>query len=570
MINGIKNWFRRNILFIFPNNQKVVESQAKPSQSNLNKTYLIDATRPELTIESAIPTNTYLPMTASGESGGGYPLGTSQQQAAGLKQIVNEALVYMSSKTSKKITKWASTTNLNLQARAGRDINAYYDRKALRFFYFPDASRKKTVYACDSRVVVSHEFGHAFLDIIRPDLWNIMADEVWAFHEAFADIVAVLNNLQYQQIIDVALKQTDDLKKSNVLTKFAVDMGIGLYNITGGSGGELKDCLRDLSIKFEYVNPSSLPKDGPDNILINESHSFSRVFSGMFYKILIDVANFYVSSEKLTLKSALVKARDIMTLNIINATIAAPANPRFFKSVCQEMLTYDKKTGGKLQTILYKNFVSWKILDPAIKILNQISYAEFIKNLNSNFEYADHGSIKVLKVGTTKTIKLSEYHGILAQSMNPLMTAEIEVASQSSYYFDENFILQDAIETSDSEAMDSALNCLNIIQRKNLLGDTDKSQFELVENKLLRTKIASCGCNKPNYCIPGSPEYQKPWKPKNNAGCVKCHNKNCQPRSCDCENPSPPAPPKLGCYTSIKSCNKSAITVGSRISRKVC
>lgn len=570
MLNGIKNWFRRNLPFIFPHDDKAVEAQATQTKSNINKTYLIDATCPSLLIESPIPTTTILPMTSIGESGGGFPLGSSQQQAAGLKQIVNDALVFMSGKTSRKITKWASTSNLSLQARAGRDINAYYDRKSLKFFYFPDTIRQKTVYACDSRVVVAHEFGHAFLDILRPDLWNIMADEVWAYHEAFADIVALLNNLQYPAIIDLAIKQTDDLKKSNIMTKFASDMGIGLYNLTGGKSGELKDCLRDLSIKFTYANPSTLPKDGPDNVLINESHSFSRVFSGMFYNILMDVANYYIINEKLAKKAALVKARDTMALNIINATIAAPANPRFYKSICQEMLAYDKRNGSKFQNILYNNFVSWKIFDSSIKILNQISYAEFIKNINSKFEYEDHGAIKVLKVGSIKTIKLSDSHGVLALSMNPLMSADIEVASQSTYYFDENFILQDAIETSDAEIMESALNCLNLIQNKNLLGNTDKAHFELVDNKIIRTKIAACGCNKPNYCIPGAPEYQKPWKPKNNAGCVKCHNKNCLPRPCDCQSPTPPTPPKLGCYTSIKSCNKSAITVGNRISRKVC
>jgi len=571
MLNGIMNWFRRNIPFVFPHDEQIVEKQGLPAaKSNLNKTYLVDATMPTFVVEAPIPTTTALPMTATGEMGGGYALGSSQQQAAGLKQIVNAALLYMSGKTPKKITKWAATSNLLLQARAGRDINAYYDRTGLKFFYFPDGYRKKTVYACDSRVVVSHEFGHAFLDILRPDLWNVMSDECWAYHEAFADIIALLNNLQYESIIDAAIKETSDLNKSNILTRFAVDMGIGLYNLTGGKDGELSNCLRDLTIRFDYANPSSLPKDGRDDQLINESHSFSRVFSGMFYNILIQVANYYITNEKLAPKAALIKSRDTMASYIINASMTAPVNPRFYKAVCQEMLTFDKKNGGKFQTLLFNTFVSWKILDPAIKILSNITYADVIKNVKSEFDYEDHGTIKVLRLGSKKTIKLSDSHGVLAMSYNPLMEAEIEVAYQSAYYFDENLILQDVNETSDTEIIESAMNCINLIQAKNLLGNTDRSQFELVEGKLLRTKIAACGCNKPNYCIPGSPEYQKPWKPKNNAGCVKCRNKNCEPRPCNCETPTPPTPPKLGCYTAVKSCNYSAITVGSRISRKVC
>lgn len=570
MLQGILNWFRQNTRFIF-DNDPLIDSQAIPTtKTNLNKTYLIDASAPSLIIEKLMPTSTALPMTSQGESGGGYALGTSQQQAAGLKQIVNEALVYMMAKSPKKIAKWAATSNISLVSRAGTDINAFYDRKALKFFYFTDKVRKKTVFACDSRTVVSHEFGHALLDILRPDLWNLVSDEIWAFHEAFGDMVAMINSLQYEALIDEATKETTDLTKSSVLTRLAADMGIGLYGLTGGKSGELKNCLRDISQKFQYVSPSSLPSDGRDDQIVNEPHSFSRVFSSMFWYILVQVANSYILVDKLAPKSALVKARDTMSVYLLVAVSNASANNKFFRSVCQEIMIADKKAGGRFQNLFMSIFVEWKMYESPIKMLSKLTYDDVIKNIDQDFEYQDHGTIKALHVGSSKTIKLSDSVGVASLAMNPLFSAEIEVAAKSSYYFDENMILQEAIESTEAEILQSATNCLNLIDKKNWLGESDKAQFELVDGKLQRTKIAACGCNKPNYCIPGSPEYQKPWKPKNNAGCIKCRNKNCLPKSCDCTSPTPPAPPKTGCYTTSSTCKTTSIRVGNKTSRKVC
>ena len=570
MIKGLINWISKKTEFLFPK-PPAKEPVAKPTlNKNTNQTYLIDASSPTLIVENPVPLTTLLPMRSTGEAGGGYPLGSLQQQAMGLKQIVNEALLYMNSKSPKKITKWAATSNLSLVSRAGTDINAYYDRSGLKFFYFPDNIRHRTVYAADSRTVVSHEFGHALLDTLRPDLWNVVSDEVWAYHESFGDMVAILNNLQYPALIDAALAENGgDLTKSNKVTKLAVDMGIGLYNVTGGTNGELSNCLRDAIVRFNYVAPSSLPKNGRDDQLINESHSFSRVFTSMFYNLLIQIANVY-KSEGQTPKNAIIKARDVMTSYLLTASIRAAINPKFFKSVCQELLLADKAAGGKFQTIMNNTFLSWKLISNPIKMLSKVTYEDVVKDMNDDFEYTDLGEVKILRITKPNTMKLSNMHGIVAMTNNPLLSAEIEVASQSTYYFDKDMILQDSDETSEKEIIESAMNCIEIIQQRNLLGDHDKAQFHMVDGKLLRNKIASCGCNKPNYCIPGSPEYQKPWKPKNNAGCVKCRKSNCDPLPCDCANPAPPESPKVGCYTSVKTCNATGYKVGSKISRKVC
>lgn len=567
MIKGLINWLsgKKDQLV---QGLKITPPKAAPKPVvTTNKTYLVDATEPLYVINEPIPTSNTLPMRAIGETTGGQTLGSIPQQALALRQVVNDALAYMKSKSPKTITKWAATSALNLYPRAGQDINAYYDRSSLKFFYFTDTVRKKNIFACDSRSVVTHEFGHAFLDIIRPDLWSLAAPEVWAFHEAFGDITALISSLQFPQLIDKAIADTgSDLTKSNVLTRLAIDMGIGLYNLTNGADGELSNCLRDLSIKFQYAKPETLPRSGPDNVLINESHSFSRVFSSMFYDLLIRMMKQNITAGQ-NAKTALINARDTITSYFLQASVRAAASTRFFKSVCQEMLLSDQRNANKYQQIMTQCFADSKITTTPIAMLRTMSLEDVLNNIKGDYEIDDEDMI-VVRTTSSKTIKLVDEAGIMALNDNPLLSVEVEVAAQSAYYFTNEGQLEHVEETPHTEVVAAALDCLNQLNTKNLVGHHDKALFEVIDNKLVRRQIA-CGCNKPNYCIPGSPEYQKPWKPKNNSGCVKC-GKGCEPRPCDCAPTPMPTPPKLGCYTKVNTGGISKYTVGSSISRKVC
>ena len=571
MLKGLINWFQKTREYIFPTID-TVEAQAQPVAPKpvvkTNKTYYIDPTAPTFLLTANMPATTALPMRGIGEGGGGYALGTPQQQADGLKQMVNDALIFMKSKCPSAITKWRGTSTLTLYPRAGQDLNAYYDRSSLKFFYFPDSTLKKNIYAADSRTVVTHEFGHAFLDILRPDFWSAQASEVWAYHEAFGDMTAFLNNLQYDALIQRALTETSgNLSNSNSLTKLAREMGVGLHNLAQGEYGELPDCLRDLSIEFKYVVPETLPNDGLDNVLINEPHSFSRVFSSMFYKLFVAVANDNVTKGAAPLV-AIKSARDVLANYLIQATIKAPLTTRLFKAICQEMLIADQKNGSRYQSIMNSIFASSKILTPTVKLLSDIKLDSVLKNITSDYMLEDDGEIKVIRVPVIKTLCIGRKMGVVALNNNPLLDAEIEIAAQAAYYFDKNGSLIEASEATQSEIINAAYECLNIINNKNLASGDDKALFEIKDGKLVRKQIV-CTCNKPNYCIPGAPEYQKPWKPKNNSGCVACKSK-CDPKPCDCAQPAPPVPPKIGCYTKINKQGPTSYKFGQSISRKVC
>ncbi len=106
------------------------------------------------------------------------------------------------------ITAWSETYNLVAIPLAGNQLNAYYDRSSLRFFWGQDPKTKVTIYACDAVGIVAHELGHAILDAMRPDLWNTAVLEFFAFHEAFGDIMATASVLQHDEVINQMFKET--------------------------------------------------------------------------------------------------------------------------------------------------------------------------------------------------------------------------------------------------------------------------------------------------------------------------------------------------------------------------
>jgi hypothetical protein len=573
MFKGIMDWFKKKSEEVTAQALVVVRPKPRPAPRPTDpntKTYLNDPTTPSLMINQLEPAETRLGMRAMGEGGGGYPLGSLQQQALALKLMVNDALIYMAGKSPKPIVQWAAVQSLMLMPRAGKDINAYYDRSSLRFFYFGDHIAMKNVFACEARPVVVHEFGHAFLDILRPDWWSVQGGEVWAFHEAFGDITATLNALQYDALIDAAIAETGgDLMKSNVLTRLAAEMGIGLYHITNGKNGELPNCLRDLSQVFKYVEPEKLPAQGRDNVLLSESHSFSRVFTGMFWELLVKIAAFH-TAQGMAQKDALKLSRDVLAHYLLAAVVNAPTTLRLFDAIARQMLHEDQAGGGKYQAIMQQVFTDRNIIRQQVMLLADVDMDSVLKDMKEPHEVQVHGDAKIVRTLSTKTMKLADKLGPLtALDDNPLFALEITVPCQTAYYFDADNNLTGVVEPHEDEIVDAAYNCLKFLHEGDLVGTHGTALFENKYGKLVRKQII-CTCARPNYCDPNAPEYNKPWKPANNSGCVKCHNGKCKPQSCDCNPPETPSAPKTGCFAVVKAGGRTTYKYGSSASRKVC
>jgi hypothetical protein len=102
--------------------------------------------------------------------------------------------------------------------RAFAEANAYYDREqhALLFGFFPDprqehgTGKQHELFTCLSHDVVAHETTHAILDGLRPRFQEPGLPDQLAFHEAFADIVALLSVFSLSDVVTQSLGRAED------------------------------------------------------------------------------------------------------------------------------------------------------------------------------------------------------------------------------------------------------------------------------------------------------------------------------------------------------------------------
>jgi hypothetical protein len=99
---------------------------------------------------------------------------------------------------------------LRIYPHALREANAYYspDKVALLFGYFnaDDSNTGEqlpggTVFSCLSQDIVAHETTHALLDGMHRKFVNATNPDVLAFHEGFADVVALLQHFTFPEIL---------------------------------------------------------------------------------------------------------------------------------------------------------------------------------------------------------------------------------------------------------------------------------------------------------------------------------------------------------------------------------
>jgi hypothetical protein len=125
--------------------------------------------------------------------------------------------------------------HLRIYPHALREANAYYSpvKKALLFGYFPASVTDPgenlpggMVFACLSHDVVAHETTHALLDGLHPRFIEPTNWDIWALHEAFADIVALFQHFTYPEVLRHQIARTrGDLETQNLLAELAHQFG---------------------------------------------------------------------------------------------------------------------------------------------------------------------------------------------------------------------------------------------------------------------------------------------------------------------------------------------------------
>jgi hypothetical protein len=117
---------------------------------------------------------------------------------------------------------------LKIAPHAFAGAHAFYSRfnQALMFGYFPSRlskDQKDKVFTCLSHDVIAHETTHAILDGLRERYMEPSSPDQAAFHESFADIVALLSVFSIREFVEKALETIKDKDDEALKNRALVD-----------------------------------------------------------------------------------------------------------------------------------------------------------------------------------------------------------------------------------------------------------------------------------------------------------------------------------------------------------
>ena len=165
---------------------------------------------------------------------------------------------------------------LRIYPHAFREANAYYSPQkiALLFGYFSSTPVDETlhmpdslVFTCLSHDIIAHETTHAILDSINIFYNEPTNPDMLAFHEAFADIVALFQHFTFPEVLKHQIAKTKgDLGSQNLLGELAQQFGTAI-----GSYGSLRDAIGEMDPTTKSWKPKAPNPD--DYRTIKEPHA---------------------------------------------------------------------------------------------------------------------------------------------------------------------------------------------------------------------------------------------------------------------------------------------------------
>lgn len=147
------------------------------------------------------------------------------------------------------------------------DANAFYSRgdEGLVFGYFPGRGNK-TIYTCLSHDIVVHETTHALLDALRERYMDPSTPDQAAFHEGYADVIALLSVFSQVELVMELLKK--DAKGSAGLTDKQIEAvalrKTALFGLAEQMGDELNAVRGDALRRSAELTPGKYWIDDPE------------------------------------------------------------------------------------------------------------------------------------------------------------------------------------------------------------------------------------------------------------------------------------------------------------------
>ncbi|MEP7011605.1 MAG: S8 family serine peptidase [Acidobacteriota bacterium] len=164
--------------------------------------------------------------------------------------------------------------HLRLYPHAMRDQNAYYSpqKRAILFGYFPAGDTDPgaeypggVIFTCLAHDIVAHETTHAILDGMHAYFIEATNPDVLAFHEAFADIVALFQRFTYPELLRNQIARVRGrLDAGSLMTQLALQFGaaIGRHQPLRDALGHVVRQARRKREDLWHDRPDEPPMDG--------------------------------------------------------------------------------------------------------------------------------------------------------------------------------------------------------------------------------------------------------------------------------------------------------------------
>ena len=208
--------------------------------------------------------------------------------------------------------------------------NAYYNRDAREvvFGYFParagnDIPEGRLIFTSLSSDVIVHEVTHALLDSLKPGYMRPSNPDVWAFHEAFADIVAIFNRFSFQKFARAVIQKE--------YLRFNVEGLSSMLAAQLAMASISQPSLRNLGEKTSY-----------DDVDLEEIHARGKVLAEAVFEAFatIAVAKAQATIEMVTSKFQLSLDTPVPPLLLDKLADQLNRTARQFRNICIRAIDY--------------------------------------------------------------------------------------------------------------------------------------------------------------------------------------------------------------------------------------
>ena len=277
---------------------------------------------------------------------------------------------------------------LRIYPHALRAANAYYspEKKALLFGYFQGPHG--TVFTCLSQDIVAHETTHALLDGMHRRYIEDNHPDTLAFHEAFADLVALFQHFTFADVLKHQIERTrGNLETHSLLGELAQQFGeaTGRYGALRNAIGEL-----DEQGQWKLIQPD------PQRLrLATEPHERGSILVAAMFAAFLAIYNVRTKDIiKLASAGSGVLPEGALHPSLVDALAAeATRTARHFLQMCIRALDYcppfDISFGDYLRALvtadyemvandrygyrvaLIESFRRWGIIPEGLKTLSE-------------------------------------------------------------------------------------------------------------------------------------------------------------------------------------------------------